>query len=120
MVRLLKVKKLEDRKHFLLARSEMYRQTLTLEIANVKFSAALHRRTLKARLARLLLLGSVFPLAGFFFARKRPKPAAVTAGGFLSKLLAGLKLAGKCAPWLKTIRAAKGHAGERENITHFP
>jgi hypothetical protein len=120
MVRLLKVKELEARKRFLLAKSEMYRQTLTLEIANVKFSAALQRRRLKARLGRFLLLGSVFPLAGLFFAWKRPKPVVAAARGFLPKLLSGLKLAGKFAPWLKAFRSVKSRVGERENITHFP
>ena len=117
MVRLLKVKELEDRKRFLLATSEMYRQTLTLEIANVKFSAALLKRKLKFRRYIVVLLGLTVPLAGFFFARKRSKPKAQ---GFLPKLMSGMKLFSQFAPWLKKFRPARSRVGERENITQFP
>ena len=47
MVRILKVKELEARKRLLLTQSEMYRQTMRLEIANVKYSAALLQRKLR-------------------------------------------------------------------------
>src|ERR1700756_228047 len=96
MVRLLKVKELEDRKRFLIAQSEMYRQTLKLEAANIKFSAALHKRRLKSPKSILMLLGLVAaPAAGFmFFRRQKPKPPPeLKQGGLLPKLIMGLQLA---------------------------
>lgn len=118
MVRLLKVKELEDRKRFLLAKSEIYRQTLKLEIANVKFSTALIKRKLKARRLPLLLLGSTLPLAGMFFAKKRaqPKPAA----GLLGKLLSGIKLFGQLKPLWKGMGDASARPRQRQNLTQFP
>src|SRR5947209_8782855 len=113
MVRILKVKELEHRKRFLLAKSEVFRQTLTLEIANVKFSTALLKRKLKSRRTLFLVLASSLPLAGFFFARSKAKKV----GGFLPRLLSGLKLFNQFAPVLKKFRSAKGRAGERESIT---
>ncbi len=119
MVRLLKVKELERRKRFLLAKSEIYRQTLKLEIANVKFSTALLKRKLKARRAPFLLLGSALPLAGLFFARKKrpePKPSA----GLLGKLLFGIKLFGKFKPLWKNMGATPARPPARQNLTQFP
>ena len=114
MVRLLKVKELEDRKRLLLAQSEMYRQTLTLEITNVKFSTALLKRRLKSKRNIALLVGSAFPIAGFLFARSRAKRAV----GVLPKVLAGWQLFNKFMPWVKTFQAVKNRIGHRQNLTH--
>ena len=118
MVRLLKVKELEERKRFLLAKSEIYRQTLKLEIANVKFSTALLKRKLKARRAPFLLLASALPLAGLLFARKRMKPKQ--AAGLLGKLLAGVKFLSQFKPLWKGFGAAPARPGARQNLTQFP
>jgi len=64
MVRILKVKDLEDRKRFLIARSEMYRQTLRLETANIKYSLALLKRKLDFLKTTFRVLGGAAPLAG--------------------------------------------------------
>ncbi|MDB6065726.1 MAG: hypothetical protein JWR26_1934 [Pedosphaera sp.] len=112
MVRILKVKQLEDRKRFLLSKSEIYRQSLKLEIANVKVSLALLKRKFKFIGASAGILGAVAPLAGFFIARKksrRPKQK-----GFLSRVFTGLKLAGQLKPLLKGFQMRAGQRNERE------
>lgn len=116
MVRIIRVRKLEERKRHLLAQSEMYRQTLTLEVANIKFSAALFKHKLKSRRNLFLLLGSAFPMAGLFLARKK----VAKARGILPKVLSGMKLFNQVAPLFKMFRAPKSHAGGRQNITQYP
>lgn len=119
MVRLLKVKELEERKRFLLARSEMYRQTLTLEVANIKFSAALMKRKLKSPKSALIMLGLAVPAIGFFIGRRRAKAKAAAAGpaGLLPKMLVGLKLFSRFAPLLKKFGpGGKRQPGERQNL----
>lgn len=114
MVRLLKVKELEDRRRFLLAQSEMYRQTMTLEISNVKFSTALLKHKLRSKRNLAMLIGSAVPLAGFLFVRSRAKRVV----GVLPNVVAGLKLFNKFMPWVKTISSVKNRIGRRQNLTH--
>ncbi len=118
MVRILKVKELEERKRQLLARSEMHRQTLTLEVANIKFSAALHKRRFKLLLKSSRWLGLVLPLAGLLLFRRRPHPSK-TENGFISKLLSGLKLFGQLRPFLQGIRGAMKREPKRDDFTQF-
>src|ERR1700719_3426609 len=107
MVRILKVKELEARKRLLLTQSEMYRQTMRLEIANVKYSAALLQRKLRFIKPTLAGLGVFAPLAGFFFARKkaaqRRQQQPREAGGILAKLLAGFRFFTHLRPILPGI-----------------
>lgn len=118
MVRIFKVKELEERKRFLLARSEMYRQTLKLELANIKYSAALLKRKFNILRTTFRMLGLAAPLTGLFLFQKRAKPTN-TGNGFLSKLFSGFKLFRQLRPFLRTIRA--GHReSRRKNITQFP
>ena len=122
MVRLLKVKELEERKRFLLARSEMYRQTLTLEVANIKFSAALMKRRLKSPKSALLMLGLAVPAVGYFMGRRRSKAKAAAAGpaGLLPKVMVGLNLFSRFAPLLKKFGpGAKRQPGNRQNARQF-
>lgn len=129
MVRLLKVKELEDRKQFLIAQSEMYRQTLKLEVANIKFSAALQKRRLKSPKSILMLLGLVAaPAAGFMFYRKqKPKaPPEPKEQGLLPKLMIGLQLVRRFAPLLQKLSsrarapAVKRRPPPRQNLTQYP
>lgn len=106
MVRLLKVKELEERKKLVLAKSEMYRQTMKLEVANVRFSAALMKKKLKfARLASGLL-GIAAPVAGLLVAQKRAKQSQ--RGGFVGKLFAGIQLLGQLKPLLGNLTGQRG------------
>jgi hypothetical protein len=124
MVRILKVKDLEDRKRFVLAKSEMHRQTMKLEIANVRFSAALLKKRLKFFRSASLLMGTAAPLAGMLVARKRAKQKQ--RGGFIGKLFGGLQLLGQLKPILGNItggrqrevhRVVRGR--ERGNISQY-
>jgi hypothetical protein len=116
MVRFLKVTETEDRKKMLVARSQMYRDTLTLEVANARYSVALFKRRLKSGRNILLLLSSVFPLTGIFLARQQVKQA----GGVLGKLMSGLRLFSQFAPLLKKFRSDKTESvPSRQNMTRF-
>ncbi|MDB6125888.1 MAG: hypothetical protein JWQ71_4881 [Pedosphaera sp.] len=126
MVRILKVKELEDRRKTLLAKSEMYRQTMKLEIANVRFSAALMKKKLKALRSGSMIAGAVLPLAGgLLWARKRSKEKeklkVKERGGWLPKIFSGIKLFRQLSPLLAGIAASRQHARQqRGNITQFP
>src|SRR5258708_38282917 len=112
MVRILKVKELEDRKRLLLTQSEMYRQTMRLEVANVKYSLALLKRKLHFVRSSFLALGAFAPLAGLLFARKNVKKEKNKAGGLFSKLLLGVRMFSQLRPILQGFAAGKRAARE--------
>jgi hypothetical protein len=119
MVRILKVsKELEERKRQLLARSEVYRQTLKLEVANIRYSTALLKRKFSFLRTSSRLLGLAVPLAGLLLFRRRAKPAN-TGNGFLAKLLSGFNLFKQLRPFFQAVQG--GHRGpKRNNITQYP
>jgi hypothetical protein len=124
MVRILKVKDLEDHKRFILAKSEMHRQTMKLEIANLRFSTALLKKRLKFFRSASLLLGTAAPLAGLIMARKRAKQTQ--RGGFIGKLFAAVQLLGHLKPILGSIAAGRPREirhvvreRERGNISQY-
>jgi len=122
MVRILKVKALEDRKKLLLTKSEMYRQTMKLEIANVRFSAALMKKRLKIVKTGSMALGAALPLlGGLLWARKHSRKKR-RSGGILPKIVSGIQLLKKFSPLLAGIAARRQQARERQrgNITHYP
>jgi len=99
MVRFLKVKHFEDQRRELVARSEIHRRMLQLEMANVKYSAVL----LKQRFGFMRLFRKAWrfaaPLAGGFLARKQGK--AGNAAGFFGAVMSGVKMAGELLPLFK-------------------
>lgn len=122
MVRILKVRDLEERKRMLLARSEMYRQTLKLEVANIKFSAALLNRKLKLLRTASRLLGLAVPLAGMYFFRRKPESSNVTnneRNGILSRLIYGFKLFGQLSPLLRGFRVERQPQPKRKSFMQF-
>jgi hypothetical protein len=127
MVRILKVKELDDRKKALLARSEMHRQTMKLEIANVRFSLALMKKKLKVVRAGSMVAGALLPVVGgLFWARKRTqekeKTKARPKGGLLPKLFSGLKLLRQVSPLMAGIAASRQRARQRQsgNFSQYP
>jgi len=121
MVRIFKVRQLEERRRLLVARSEMYRQTLKLEIANIKFAAALLRRKYKFLRISSRSLWAIAPLLGFLLGRRRHESKQKEGRGGLFKLLSAVKLLGRLGPLFQNLRsAARWRSGERENITRFP
>jgi hypothetical protein len=124
MVRILKVKELEERRKLLLTKSEMYRQTMKLEIANVRFSAALMKKKLKVVRAGSAIVGSLLPLVGgLLWARKRSKEKQRSSNGFVPRIFSGLHILRQLSPLLAGIAAQRRHAREkhrqRGNITQY-
>jgi hypothetical protein len=126
MVRILKVKALEERKRLVLTQSEMYRQTMRLEIANVKYSVALLKRKLKFLKSGVAALGVLVPLAGLLFARRKAakgRQPPKEQGGIFAKLLSGVRLFRMLQPILQGFaagRRASKQSQERESMTQFP
>jgi hypothetical protein len=123
MVRILKVKELENRKRVLLAQSDLYRQTLQLEVTNVKLALTLLKRRLQAVKSTTRLLGLAAPVVGLLFGlrrfRKREEPKASGGAGLFSRLLAGVRLLGHLRPlWqgLVQARRAAGESGEPQDF----
>ena len=109
MVRILKVKELEERKKSLLVRSEIYRQTLKLEIANAEYSAALVKKRFHTLRRSFRLIGVAVPLAALFLARKR-----VRQKGLLSHALSGLTFFSRIASFLGEIKSRWSPGQPRE------
>jgi hypothetical protein len=118
MVRILKVKELEERKHLLLARSEMLRQTLQLEVANIGLSTSLLQRRLKVFQKSSQVLGLAISVAGLFFFRRRGKDTPKTTG-ILSKLYSGLKLFGQLRPLFQKKSTEQPREPKRKDMPHL-
>jgi hypothetical protein len=108
MVRILKVKELQDKKRELLARSEIHRQTLALEVSNVKMSLTLLKKRLRILKTAYRLLGIAVPIGGLLFGHKEPDRKK----GFLSKLLSGLNVFSRVRSFFNGAKT--GHAPEPE------
>ena len=99
MARLFEVKEFAARKRALAAENEVYRQTLTLEVRNLRlYSGALERR-----LAPWRRLGVVLPFAGAaagFWWRRRQKPSPPR---MLGKVVAGWQIYRTLLPLLRPL-----------------
>jgi|SRR5579859_61101 len=102
MVRILKVKELEERKKYLLVRSEIYRQTLKLEIANAEYSAALVKKRFQTYRRYGRLIAAVVPLAALLLARK-----PLRRKDLLSHALSGFRFFNRIASFLREIRSRR-------------
>jgi hypothetical protein len=109
MVRILKVKELEERKKSLLVRSEIYRQTLKLEMANAEYSAALVKKRFHTLRRSCRLIAAAVPLAALLLAQKR-----LRRKGFLSHALSGLRFFNRIASFLGEIRSRWSPGQPRE------
>ena len=107
MARLIEVKDLAARKRALLSQSEVYRQTLALDVQNLQLYAI----TMQHRLKRLRTIASIVtvavPLARTLFRSRsllQAAPAAsVAKRGFFRTLLAGWRLYRKYGPIIQTF-----------------
>ena len=99
MVRFLKVKELEERRRLLVTRSELYRQTLRLEIAGLKFAAAEFKERFSIFNSVRRMLGVGASVAALF--RRQTGPGK--GGGFISRLFSGLNFAAEFMPFLKNF-----------------
>jgi len=109
MVRILKVTELADKKKELLARSEIHRQTLALEVTNVKLGWALLKKRMLVLKTVYRMFGWAVPVGTILFGHKKKERQR---SGFLSKLLSGFNLATK----IKSMFGGS-HAGEHKEET---
>ena len=99
---------LEDYKRELLARSEVYRQTIALQRSELQSSFAWVPRSVGMARSIAPLLAAVVPIAGFFFARKKLVAAATvkkapeppSRKGILATALMGFQLYNRVRPLL--------------------
>lgn len=115
MVRILKVNELREKKKELLVRSEIHRQTLALEITNVKLGIALLKKRMHVLKTLYRVLGFAVPVGGILFGQKHKEKKV----GFISKLLSGFNLASRIRSFLNGHRAAQHAPDETEDSTHF-
>ena len=99
---------LQARKTMLLAESELYRQTLSRDVAHLASATAWISTTLHyARLVAPALAMAV-PIAGFFFgSRKKRAHAAPPKKNLLGKVIAGYRIARQVKPILDGFRRVR-------------
>jgi hypothetical protein len=115
MVRILKVREIAARKQQLLKRSELYRQTMGVELANVKYSAAMLQRKFRMAKSGLWLVAAV---AGFLLMRRRGRERQPPEAGLFAKVRSGVKFFGLSWPLLKNLFSRTpvgGQNGEAED-----
>jgi hypothetical protein len=91
MVRILKVNGLAEKKQELRARSEIHRQTLRLEVANVKLGLTLLKKRMRVLKTVYRVFGWAVPIGGLIFGHKDKEGQRKTS--FLSRLMSGFNLA---------------------------
>jgi hypothetical protein len=103
---------LDDYKRELLARSDLYRQTLTLQTQELRSSVAWVPRSLGMVRSIAPILAVAAPIAGFFFARKKITGNSTTARkgpetrakkGFFATALMGFQLYNRVRPILSAF-----------------
>jgi len=118
MVRILKVKDLQEQKLAILERSEMYRQTLTADVEEIQSSALALKRKFGLFGISSLLLKLAVPLTGMFLFRKPPvteKPRM----GFVPKVMLGIRLFRQAWSVLRGIRSRKHNESREGSFTRY-
>jgi hypothetical protein len=112
MARLFKIKEIEARKRALADESDLYRQTLGLEIHNLR----LHALGMKRRAAWLTLspLWPLLPSLFKAFYKKKPKRES-SKWGMLSAVLAGWQLYQKIARFVPALFSRSRRARLRDD-----
>jgi hypothetical protein len=113
MVRILKVKELHRKKKELLVRSEILRETLALEVTNVRLGVALLKKRMRILKTVYRLFGVVVPIGGLLVGRKRK---AERKSSFFSQLLSGFNLASR----LKALFSGEKEELEPEEKAEMP
>ena len=101
---------LQARKRMLLADSELYRQTLSRDVAHLTSATAWISTTL--HYARLVApaLAMVVPIAGFFFGSRKKRAhahAAPRKKNLLGKVIAGYRIARQVKPIFDGFRRVR-------------
>jgi hypothetical protein len=109
VVRFIKVKELEQRRQELVARSEIHRRMLHIELANVRFSAAIWKQRFAPFRVVRTVLRFAGPLAGVFLGRRRAASNGAQArrgvGGVVSTIASGIRFAAEILPLFRKNRA---------------
>jgi hypothetical protein len=117
MVGISEVKSLAARRQALVAESEAYRQTLHLELQNIRlYGDGLRRKLRLVNTVKPLLM--VLPFAGVLFGWRGNKKEAQKRGGWrrvAGGALAGWRLYGKLSPFLRSITDVRHRAADRRN-----
>jgi hypothetical protein len=103
-----KVNALAERKRELLARSELYRQSLESEFRNIETATAWVPKTIGIVRAAYPVLMVAAPLLGYAFARKKRRSSngeASTSRGIIASTWAGYKLFRKFKPVWDQLRS---------------
>ena len=115
MVRILKIKELQEKKKELLTRSEIHRQTLALEMTNVKLSLALLKKRMRVLKTLYRVFGIAVPVGGLLFGHKKQERKP----GFISKLLSGFNLASRIKSLFGGGKAVEHDGEEAEESSRF-
>src|SRR6266853_1408440 len=104
-----KVNGLAERKRELLARSELYRQSLEAEFRNIETATAWVPKTVRMVRAAYPVLMLAAPLLGYAFARKKRRPSngeapAPSSRGIVASAWAGYKLFRRIKPLWDGLR----------------
>lgn len=96
------VKELEAKRRALVAESEVYRQTLLLEVMNVRLAGAKTRREISDKIRPLLImLAPLGAVAGIWRERRSQSKTANRKRGTIAKLLLVYRLYRRFGPLLK-------------------
>jgi len=114
-----KISETEERKRELLNRSEIHRQAMTLEFAEIKTATAWVPKSVKIARSIYPVVLLVAPLLGYTFARKRVRPLpprSAGSRGLFASALAGYKLFRSVKPLWDGLRQWKRHDHHGESM----
>ena len=101
---------LQARKKMLLAESEMYRQTLSRDVAHLTSATAWISTTVHYARMAAPALAMALPIAGIFFGSRRKRAhahATPPKKNLLGKVIAGYRIARQVKPILDGFRRAR-------------
>lgn len=115
MVRILKVRDLQEKKKELLTRSEIHRQTLALEVTNVQLSINLLKKRMRVLKTLYRVFGIAVPLGGLLFGHKKQERKQ----GLISRFLSGFNLASRVKSFFGGGKTAEHDGEETEESSRF-
>jgi len=108
MYRIFQVADLAQKKKELRVKSEIHRQTLMLELTNLRIGLALVRKRMRVLRTVARVLGLAAPVGGLIFGRKEKGRKR----GFLSNFLTGFSLASRLKALFGGVSTAEHDAEE--------
>jgi hypothetical protein len=105
MVRILRIKDLEERRRMLLERSGAYREMLRVDVAGIGLSLADFKERFRPMRSLWRVITVAAPVVGVLLGRRRK--TAESRGSFLPQLLAGLTVAGELVGVIKKFQSSR-------------